>query len=293
MSKYEVALSFAGEQRPYVEVVAHTLQSRGISVFYDEFETVRLWGTHLAEELQSVYEGRASLAVMFISADYVEKMWPRHERRAILSRAVEERGEYVLPVRFDGSEVPGFSRDLVYLGAENHPPAELAAMIAEKLGIKPFQGKASDVPPPQMTSLSGEAVFNYANHNGRYVIGHGKLEFETKWSKASNTSIHVVNDLPSINVTASRWVAGIGQKSTRWQALLRWATPHASGLRRLGRWWCSATWRASMQQYEYWILRMILEATTVMNCGSGTRSSPTVPTTLPRCARYSAQPTRL
>ena len=199
MSKYEVALSFAGEQRPYVEVVAHTLQSRGISVFYDEFETVRLWGIHLAEELQSVYEGRASLAVMFISANYVEKMWPRYERRAILSRAVEERGEYVLPVRFDDSEVPGLSRDLDYIRAENHSPAELAAMIAEKLGIKPFQGKASDVPPPQMTSLSGEAVFNYANHNGRYVIGHGKLEFETKWSKASNTSIHVVNDPPSIN----------------------------------------------------------------------------------------------
>ena len=171
-------------------------------MFYDEFETVRLWGTHLAEELQSVYEGRASLAVMFISANYVEKMWPRYERRAILSRAVEERGEYVLPVRFDDSEVPGLSRDLDYIRAENHSPAELAAMIAEKLGIKPFQGKASDVPPPQMTSLSGEAVFNYANHNGRYVIGHGKLEFETKWSKASNTSIHVVNDPPSINGVA-------------------------------------------------------------------------------------------
>ena len=199
MSRYEVALSFAGEQRLYVEEVARTLQSRGVSVFYDEFETVRLWGTHLAEELQSVYEGRASLAVMFISPDYVQRMWPRHERRAILSRAVEDRGEYVLPVRFDDSEVPGLFRDLVYLRAENHPPAELAAMIAEKLGIRPFQGKASDVPPPQMTSLSGEAVFNYANHNGRYVIGHGKLEFETKWSKASNTSIHVVNDPPSIN----------------------------------------------------------------------------------------------
>ena len=202
MSRYEVALSLAGEQQFYVEVVARTLQSRGVSVFYDEFETVRLWGTHLAEELQSVYEGRASLAVMFISADYVEKIWPRHERRAILSRAVEERGEYVLPVRFDDSEVPGLSKDLAYLRAENHPPAELAAMIAEKLGIKPFQGRASDVPPPQMTSLFGQAVFNYANHNGRYVIGHGKLEFETKWAKASNTSIHVVNDPPSINGVA-------------------------------------------------------------------------------------------
>ena len=199
MSKYEVALSFAGEQRLYVKEVARTLQSRGVSVFYDEFETVQLWGKHLAEELQSVYEGRASLAVMFISADYVEKMWPRHERIAILSRAVEERGVYVLPVRFDDSKVPGLSRDLDYLRAENYSPAELAAMIAEKLGIKPFQGKASDVPPPQMTSLSGEAVFNYANHNGRYVIGRGKLAFETRWDKASNTSIHVVNDPPSIN----------------------------------------------------------------------------------------------
>ncbi len=198
MSKYEVALSFAGEQRYYVEEVARALQSRGVSVFYDKFETVRLWGKHLTEELQSVYEGRASLAVMFISTDYVEKMWPRHERRAILSRVVEERGTYVLPVRFDDSEVPGLSSSLDYLRAESHSPAELAAMIAEKLGIKPFQGKASDVPPPQMTSLSGEAVFNYANHNGRYVIGHGKLRFETRWTKASNTSIYVLNDPPSI-----------------------------------------------------------------------------------------------
>ena len=158
-----------------------------------------LWGEYLAEELQSVYEGRASLAVMFISIDYVGKMWPRRERRAILSRAVEECGVYVLPVRFDDSEVPGLSRDLDYLLAENYSPAELAAMITEKLGIEPFRGKASDVPPPQMTSLSGEAVFNYANHNGRYVIGHGSLEFETAWTKASNTSIHVYNYPPSIN----------------------------------------------------------------------------------------------
>ena len=197
-----MALSFAGEQRPYIEEVAQALRSRGISVFYDEFETVRLWGKHLAEELQSVYEGRASLAVMFISTDYVEKMWPRHERRAMLSRAIEEHEEYVLPVRFDDAAVPGLSRDLDYLRAENHSPAELAAMIAEKLGIRPFEGKASDVPPPRMTSLAGEVVFNYANHNGRCVIGHGKLEFETKWTKASNTSIHVYNDPPSINGVA-------------------------------------------------------------------------------------------
>ena len=75
-------------------------------------------------------------------------------------------------------------------------------MIAEKLGIKPFAGKASDVPPPRMTSLTGEVVFDYSSYNGRYVIGHEQLEFETKWTKASNTSIHVYNDPPSIHGVA-------------------------------------------------------------------------------------------
>ena len=82
-------------------------------------------------------------------------------------------------------------------------------MIAEKLGIKRFEGKASDVPPPRMTSLTGEAVFDYSSYNGRYFIGRGKLEFETKWSKAS---IHIYNDPPSINgVALARGCTSIAQ----------------------------------------------------------------------------------
>ena len=197
--RYEVALSFAGEQREYVEEVARALQSRGIAVFYDEFEKVSLWGKHLSEELHSVYECRSAMAVIFVSKDWVEKAWPRHERRAILSRGVQESGEYVLPVRFDDTQVIGLPKSVSYLRADDHSPAELAAMITEKLGISSFEGKASDVPPPRMTSLVGEVVFDYSNHNGRYVIGRGNLEFETKWSKASDVRIHVYNDPPSIH----------------------------------------------------------------------------------------------
>ena len=50
-----------------------------------------------------------------------------------------------------------------------------------------------------MTSPTGEVVFDYSSYNGRYVIGFGVLEFETKWSSASDTRIHVSNDPPSIN----------------------------------------------------------------------------------------------
>ncbi len=49
---YDVTLSFAGEDRPYVEQVAHSLRELGIKVFYDKYYEADLWGknlyTHLA-----------------------------------------------------------------------------------------------------------------------------------------------------------------------------------------------------------------------------------------------------
>ena len=42
--RYDVALSFAGEDRHYVERVAKELQRRGIRVFYDKYEQTELWG---------------------------------------------------------------------------------------------------------------------------------------------------------------------------------------------------------------------------------------------------------
>ena len=200
--QYEVALSFAGEQREYVESVARVLDSRGIPIFYDGFERIDLWGRDLAEEFHEVFAHRAALAVMFISKEYVEKSWPRHERRSILSRAIQERTEYVLPVRFDDTVVPGMPSTVKYERADDHTPEKLAAMIAEKLGIQPFAGKASNVPAPRMTSLTGEVVFDYSSYNGRFIIGREQLEFETMWTKASNTNIYVYNESSSINGVA-------------------------------------------------------------------------------------------
>jgi hypothetical protein len=60
--------------------------------------------------------------------------------------------------------------------------------------------------------LSGRVSFDYTNNNGRYAIGEGDLLFETKWSKASNTSIHLYNDPPSIeSIAVATGVSAIEQ----------------------------------------------------------------------------------
>jgi len=42
--------------------------------------------------------------------------------------------------------------------------------------------------------LKGKVKFDYSNNNGIYKIGKNEMIFETKWSKASNQSIHLYND---------------------------------------------------------------------------------------------------
>jgi len=54
-AKYEVALSFAGEDREYVARVAATLNKAGVRVFYDRYERATLWGKDLFAHLTDVY----------------------------------------------------------------------------------------------------------------------------------------------------------------------------------------------------------------------------------------------
>lgn len=48
----------------------------------------------------------------------------------------------------------------------------------------------------------GEASFDYTNNNGVFTIGSGDHLFETQWSKASDTRIHVYKDRPSVEGVA-------------------------------------------------------------------------------------------
>ena len=131
--RWDVALSFAGAQRDYVEQVAEALQARGVRCFYDAEEQIDLWGKYLAEELPVIYGEQAATVVVFVSAEYAARDWTRLERRAALNRAVRERREYVLPARFDDTPLPGLLSDMVAVDLRTRTPQQFAAMIADKL----------------------------------------------------------------------------------------------------------------------------------------------------------------
>ncbi|MBU1621139.1 MAG: TIR domain-containing protein [Gammaproteobacteria bacterium] len=128
---YEVALSFAGEDRAYVKRVANALREMKLRVFYDEYENVTLWGKDLYVHLDEIYSKHAKYCVAFLSEHYKRKLWTNHERESAQARAFEERSEYILPVKLDETEIPGVRKTVGYIG--KLPPKRLAKLIFEKV----------------------------------------------------------------------------------------------------------------------------------------------------------------
>lgn len=119
--EYDVALSFAGENREYVEEVAIFLKDFGVKVFYDNFKQDEIWGKNLFEYLQDIYQNKAKYTIVFISNQYKNKKWTRHEYRSAQVRALNEiEQEYILPVKFDDTELPGLNENLAYISAKKN-----------------------------------------------------------------------------------------------------------------------------------------------------------------------------
>jgi hypothetical protein len=130
---YDVALSFAGEDREYVERVAERLKALDVSVFYDSYEQASLWGTDLAEHLGKVYGKDSRFVVLFLSRHYASKAWPTHEKRFALGRQLSGVDGRILPVRFDETEIPGLPTTIGYLDLRVLTPEKLAELIRQKV----------------------------------------------------------------------------------------------------------------------------------------------------------------
>jgi hypothetical protein len=132
-AEFEIALSFAGEDRIYVDQVANLLRDSGVKVFYDIFEEANLWGRNLYDYLSDIYENKALYTIMFISENYAKKLWANHERQAMQARAFQEHQEYILPARFDDTPIPGVLPTVGYVSLIRKSAQEFVELIHKKL----------------------------------------------------------------------------------------------------------------------------------------------------------------
>ena len=131
--EYDVAFSYASEDHQYVDATANCAMKLGLKIFYDSNEIPDLWGRDLYQHLSKVYKDNASYCVIFISKHYANKLWTKHELKNAQARAFSENKEYILPVRFDQTEIPGITPTTAYLDLNKITPCELAELIRQKV----------------------------------------------------------------------------------------------------------------------------------------------------------------
>lgn len=149
---YDVVLSFAGENRDYVDEVATYLREKNISVFYDMYEQTNLWGKNLYIYLNEIYKNKGKFCVVFISSYYKIKLWTNHELKSAFARAFTSSREYILPARFDDTEIPGLDSTVGFIDLRTITPRQFAAIITEKVHDKLSIIEPSDTPTVEDTT---------------------------------------------------------------------------------------------------------------------------------------------
>ena len=130
--EYDVAISFAREDRGYVLELVNQLTAKGINVFYSEWKTSRLWGENLYTYLEKIYRDRAMFCVTVLSHAYKEKIWTSHELKIIQERQM--KGDvYWLPLFIEEVEIPGLLDTVGYVSAKDLSIEEIVELICKKV----------------------------------------------------------------------------------------------------------------------------------------------------------------
>lgn len=137
MKTFDVAISYAGEERSIARRLVKNLKNNGLSVFFDEDCQSDLFGKNLYSYLQKIYRDCATFFVCLLSDNYVNKNFTMKELESAQERALllqRENREYILPIYVDKHiDVPGISSTVSHVILAEHSIKYAADLIIEKV----------------------------------------------------------------------------------------------------------------------------------------------------------------
>jgi len=110
---YDIALSFAGENRDLAQALFDKLVTREISVFYDQNEQHRILAENVEDYLAPIYRSEAEYVVVLLSTHYPKKIWTKFESDQFKARFGENK---IIPIWYSDTDVSIFDETRKYGG---------------------------------------------------------------------------------------------------------------------------------------------------------------------------------
>jgi hypothetical protein len=135
-SRYDFALSFAGEDRQIAEDLYNQLASREMNVFYDKQEQYRILANDVEEYLAPIYRSESRFVIPLLSEHYPKKIWTKFESDNFKQRFGEHS---VIPIWFSNASVGMFDESAKYGGIKLEVKSDISSevlSIVESLSLK-------------------------------------------------------------------------------------------------------------------------------------------------------------
>jgi hypothetical protein len=138
MFKFDVAISYAGEEEGLADDLYRLLKQNKIKVFFAKPSKVYLWGKMLTPELKKIYGGiHTKFVIPIISKHYVKKTFTKLELRVAKRKEKYRGSEVILPIILDKVLFRGLEKDRNYIDLRKEGLHSTVDIIIKKLIKRP------------------------------------------------------------------------------------------------------------------------------------------------------------
>lgn len=131
--KYDIGISYASEQRKYVQQLTDSLDKVGLKYFVDYNEPELLWGAYIPEALRKIYIEESQIVLVILSSEYTEKAYTKFESRIACER--ELSGDSFLIIKTDDVTLPWLNSTYGFINSSKYSTEEIAILLKKKLQV--------------------------------------------------------------------------------------------------------------------------------------------------------------
>jgi len=108
--KFDIAISFAGENRALAEYIAMWLRIFDFEVFYDELYEANYLGSSWTTRFTEIFNKESRFILCILDKYHSDKIWPTFERECFQERVKDES---VIPIFLDKTKFVGIPQDII------------------------------------------------------------------------------------------------------------------------------------------------------------------------------------
>lgn len=127
MKKYDIAFSYASEQKDIIEKYSNKFRSLGLDIFIDTEHPDLFVFKHVPDTLKQIYDDDEIVMLVFLSKDYAKKDFTKYEGHIAFDRLLKEKRLAI--IKLDDSSLSWLPSSFFYFDVKKYTFDEICQSI--------------------------------------------------------------------------------------------------------------------------------------------------------------------